>query len=276
MPSCERCGSFVDDSLIKCPFCDYELTSKGEIKTYKSNNLEDDSEIIIQKDSTKPYTIESEQEGSYVFKTPEIEEMFATEKEEEKQFVELEIVPERKYVYWFLLGIITVGIFFLIYLFINIEDLDKHSHYPNDSRGDPIRVNTSQTLMIFIVAICFGFIPILWWIYYKKYASLYYHLKGQKYENAPRKIPHPAFYMIPLITSHLLALVPTIITFITSENIRFTLPALFWSILGIIFILTAITFYLDFLWQNAFNVHNKITITKLNLRNENAHQSIKQ
>lgn len=273
MPSCEKCGSFVEESLTKCPFCGYEIVSKEDIEAFKTHDLGDDSEIITQQSTSKSLISESEQEGSFVFQTPEIEEMVSTDKE--IQFVELEIVPERKYVYWFLLGIVTVGIFFLVYLFLNIEDLDKHSQYPNDPRGEPIRVNTSQTLMIFVVAICFGFIPILWWIYYKKYSSLYYHLKVQKYELAPRKIPHPALYMIPLITSHLLALVPTIIAFITTENIRTTFPALFWSILGVIFVLTAITLYLDYLWQRAFNAHNMITTAQFNIKNENAHQANK-
>jgi hypothetical protein len=273
MPSCEKCGSFVEDSITRCPFCGHELISKEDIDIFKTHEADDESEIYIQEDSTKSIISESEQEGSVVFHTPEIEDFVVSDKEKETKFVELELVPERKYAYWFLLGLVTVGILFLIYLFISIYDLEKHSFYPNDPRGEPIRVNITQTMMVFIIAICFGFIPILWWIYYKKYSSIYYHLREQKYELAPRKIPHPALYMTPLIISHLLALVPTIISFITTENIRLAMPALFWSILGVIFVLTAITFYLDYLWQRAFNAHNKITFARLNIKNENAHQT---
>ncbi|RLI66283.1 MAG: hypothetical protein DRP02_08180 [Candidatus Gerdarchaeota archaeon] len=269
MPLCPNCGSSVDDGLTVCPFCHAKIPLTT-LPQMPEPEVSEHQEIFQQPESktkTSGITTEPEGEEEIILHTPTIEEL---EKAEEtvlqEQTVDLEIVPERRYWLWFLLGVGTVGIIFLIYLFINIEDLERHSYYPLDSRAEPINVNTSQTMMIFLVAICFGFIPILWWIYYKKYASLYDHLKEQKKETAPYKVPRPIWYMLPLISSHLLALIPTIVGFATGINIREAIPPLFWSILAIVILFTSINFVLDFLWQRAFNAHLKMTMAKLSLK----------
>ncbi|HUT80411.1 MAG TPA: hypothetical protein VMZ29_04335 [Candidatus Bathyarchaeia archaeon] len=272
MPLCQKCGSFVDDEAEFCPFCKTKVENldniKGDISSDDHNESLDG--IIIQ----KPQQIQDDEiddEESLIIKTPELEELVKQEQEEQGISPQLEIIPERKYILWFLLGIITVGICFLVYLFINLEDLERHSQYPNDPRAEPISVSAMQSLTFFLIALCFGFIPILWWIYYKKYASLYNHLKKQKQDIAPMKIPHTAIYLIPLIISHLTALVPTIVGWILTAinedaiNIRLSMPWLFWSIWALVLLLTIFTSILDYLWQKAFNAHNRMTMAKINI-----------
>jgi hypothetical protein len=270
MPLCEECGSFVEDTITKCPFCgnELEVTRVERLDTNQTDEV-----IVIKQDKTIELPLPDDKlSEDFVLETPELEDIITSETDE-PQSIELDIIPERKYIYWLLLGLITVGIGLLIYLFINIEDLDKHSQYPNDPRGEQIIVNTNQTLLFFFIGICFGVIPVIWWVYYKKYDSLYTHLRKQRYELAPRKIPRTIFYMIPLVTSHLLALVPAIYQFVSTTSLRFDIPALFWSIVGLIFALSIVNLILDFLWQRAFNAHNKITITQLKLSQMNAQQT---
>ncbi|NHJ87895.1 MAG: hypothetical protein FK734_20700 [Asgard group archaeon] len=250
MSTCKNCGSSIDDNLDNCPFCG-QVMIKEDFKEISETFTEEISdESLIQQDNQLTKTSQDEDEILYA---PEIEEMI--DGDGKPHLEQLEIVPERKYYIWLLLGIISLGIVLLIYLFINIEDLERHSYYPIEPRGEPINISASQSLMIFLIAICFGFIPILWWIYYKKYASLYYHLRNQKADSAPFKVPHPLIYLIPLVLSHLIALIPTIVWFATGNDVRATAPAVFWSVIGLVLLFTFITFALDYLWQRSFNFH---------------------
>ncbi len=267
MPICQNCGSSVEDRVKLCPFCGGKIEVSNTF--VKPSEIDEETvEIIIKQ--KKEQIVDAEQDGeSVILHTPEIEEMEFLEDDEPEVITQtLEIIPERNYIYWALLGIISAGIIFLIYLFVNISDLEKHSHYPKDSQAAAINVNSSQTLLFFLIAICFGFIPVLWWIYHKKYSSLYFHLRNQKNEIAPFKIPHPAFYLIPLISSHILAIIPSLVGFISGQNIRIEMPMLFWSVLGCVLFLSIIPLILDFLWQRAFNAHNKATMAKLQIMGE--------
>jgi len=263
MTSCHNCGSSVEDGVITCPFCGSKIDLE-EMLVQPSEIDEETIEIVIKQKSSQ--IVEEEQDGeSVILHTPDIEEMEFLEDEEQIVTQTLEIIPERNYIYWALLGIISVGIIFLIYLFINISDLEKHSHYPKDSRAEAINVNTSQTLLFFLIAICFGFIPVLWWIYHKKYSSLYFHLRNQKNDTAPLKIPHPIFYLLPLMSSHIFAIIPSLVGFITQKDIRFEMPVLFWSFLGCVLFLSLIPLVLDYLWQRAFNAHIRTTMARLQI-----------
>ncbi|MBK5112752.1 MAG: hypothetical protein KGD59_00755 [Candidatus Heimdallarchaeota archaeon] len=264
MPTCYECGSTVEEGINSCPFCGVKL--KFEKQIVLPSEIDEETVEIVIKQRAVPIIDEKQDGESEVLHTPNIEEMEFLE-DDEAQFVTqtLDIVPERNYIYWALLGIISVGIVFLVYLFINIEDLEKHSQYPKDSRAESINVNASQTLLFFLIAICFGFIPVLWWVYYKKYSSLYSHIRNQRNDTAPFKIPHTLFYVLPLICSHLLAIVPLIIGWVIRDNVRFVMPTLFWGLCGGIVVLSIIPLVLDYFWQRAFNAHLKLTMAKLQI-----------
>ena len=263
MPTCHSCGSIVEEGLKSCPFCGTKI--RTDISIVQPSEIDEETVEIIIKQKAVPIIDEKQDGDTIVLHTPDIEEMESLDDEEQIITKTLDIVPERNYIYWFLLGIISAGIIFLVYLFLNIQDLEKHSEYPKDSRADSIKVNSSQTLLFFLIAVCFAFIPVLWWIYYKKYSSLYYHLRNQKNTTAPFKIPHPVFYMLPLICSHLLALVPSIIGLAIQVIIRDEMPTLFWGLFGGIMVLSIIPIVLDYLWQRAFNAHIKTTMARLQI-----------
>ncbi|MHA1121191.1 MAG: hypothetical protein ACTSUW_06765 [Candidatus Heimdallarchaeota archaeon] len=264
MPTCHSCGSIVEEGKKSCPFCGTKIRS--DISIVQPSEIDEETIEIIIKQKAVPIIGEEQDGDTIVLHTPNIEEMESFEDDEEQIITQtLDIVPERNYIYWFFLGIISAGIIFLIYLFLNIQDLEKHSEYPKDPRADAIKVNSSQTLLFFLIAVCFGFIPVLWWIYYKKYSSLYYHLRNQRNSFAPFKIPHPIYYMLPLICSHLLAIVPSIIGFAIQVNVRIEMPTLFWGLFGGIMVLSLIPIVLDYLWQRAFNAHIKTTMAKLQI-----------
>ncbi len=261
MPTCHSCGSIVEEGVKSCPFCGSKIIES----LVQPSEIDEETIEIIIKQKAEPKIGEEQDGDTVVLHTPNIEEMESLDEEEQIITQTLDIVPERNYLYWFLLGIISAGIIFLIYLFLNIQDLEKHSEYPKDSRAETLNVNSSQTLLFFLIAVCFGFIPVLWWIYYKKYSSLYYHLRNQKNNTAPLKIPHPIYYILPLICSHLLAIVPSIIGFALQMNIRFEMPTLFWGLFGGIIVLSVIPIVLDYFWQRAFNAHIKTTMARLQI-----------
>lgn len=279
MPICSKCYSIVDDEADQCPFCGQKI-EQGNIDTkHKEANStthkvtldrsEEIPQLIVEKQKAypQPDNYETEEETA-VFHSPDIEEIELDEHQSQEIPLSLAPVPERNYLLWVGLGIITVGICFLVYLYLNFEDLEKHSHYPLEIKAKPIKVNPSSLLILFFIAICFLFIPILWYMYYTKYSSLYNHIREQKKETAPVKILHPVFYMIPLVLSHLLALVPTIIFWISEINIQTVFSGWYWAITAGVIICTLVTFILDYLWQKAFNQHSKIAMINLNVIEE--------
>ena len=269
MPICKKCNSFVEDELTVCPFCGEILEHSKTLSSFEQSsenteyNRATSQEIKNQTRSLQ--AIAQDSEDQVIFQSQDLVDLELQEFQEQEIPLIMDKVSERNYFAWFALGIISVGIFFLIYLYLNLEDLEKHSHYPNELQAKPISVNPSSILMLFLIAICFGFIPIFWYVYYKKYSSLYYHIKDQKYDTAPHKIIHPIFYMIPLILSHLTALVPTIVGFATSINIRDSFPGIFWSIFAVIIILSVLTAIMDYFWQRAFNMHVRLSMIKMGM-----------
>ncbi|MFW9922799.1 MAG: hypothetical protein ACFFDW_05860 [Candidatus Thorarchaeota archaeon] len=260
MPICEKCNSFIDENINVCPFCGHKIhfsqlptnqPSDTIIQSINETNIE--GQISP---SRKRTTLDTEDEDKLVVFSPNIDEIELEEFYEKDKPLALEKLPQRNYLVWFALGIISFGIMFIVYLYLNLEDLEKHSMYPNEYKARPIEISASSILILFIVSVCFLFIPILWYIYYKKYATLYYHLKDQSRETAPNKIIHPAYYLTPLILSNVLALVHPIVYTITTIDIRTTFPILFWILVGFIIALSIIVFILDYFWQKAYNTHS--------------------
>lgn len=269
---CTNCDSAIDDDAHICPFCG----TKIEHKEKQDNSMEqfsdykiklDDSDapnLVIEKQVALPQPAIDSSSEVLIVHSPDIEDVEMSEIQNQNIPISLSQVPERNYLIWFILGVVTVGICFLIYLYLNIEDLEKHSHYPLELKAKPIKANASSLLLLFFISICFLFIPILWYIYYLKYASLYNHIREQKKDTAPIKLLHPVFYMIPLVLSHTFALVPSIIQWVFKIDIKAANPGLFWSIFAIIIVLTLLTSIMDYYWQKAFNKHNQIAMVNMN------------
>lgn len=271
---CTNCNSAVDDEASVCPFCGMRIEQKAmqddnkELPSDYTIKLDDSDSpnLIIEKQKASPQPVgDSTSSEDLVFHSLDIEEIEMEEFQNQIVPISLSPVPERNYLIWFLLGIATVGVCFLIYLYLNLEDLEKHSHYPLELKAKPIKVNTSSLLMLFFFSICFLFIPILWYLYYIKYASLANHIREQKIDTAPIKLLNPTFYMIPLVLSHILAVIPAIIQLATKIDIRIAYLGLFWSIFAAIIVLTLVTSVMDYYWQKAFNNHCKIAMINLNV-----------
>ncbi|NHJ06124.1 MAG: hypothetical protein EAX90_14955 [Candidatus Heimdallarchaeota archaeon] len=266
---CKKCNSIVEEELTVCPFCGEILEHSRILSTFEQSSDNTEFNYATSQDAKNQvhslHATAQDSDDQMVFQSQDLDDLELQEYQEQGIPLTMDKVSERNYFAWFALGIISVGIFFLIYLYLNLEDLERHSHYPNELHAKPISVNPSSILMLFLIAICFGFIPIFWYVYYKKYSSLYYHIKDQKYDTAPHKIIHPVFYMIPLILSHLTALVPTIVGFATSINIRDSFPGVFWSIFAVIIVLSILTAIMDYFWQRAFNIHIRLSMIKMGM-----------
>lgn len=269
MPICKNCNSTISEEAEICPFCGQPLAdsikTKSSADLVPSKNSSSNESARISPQPIYQHVGEIDFSDQYVFTSPDTEELELQEYQEQTIPANLEPLPQRNYWLWFLLGVITLGIGFLIYLYINLEDLEKHSVYPNEFKAEDIEVNASSILLLFVVSICFFFIPILWYIYYKKYASLYYHLKDQKKDTAPYKLVHPAYYLSCVIVTNLLALVHPIIYTFTEIDIQMTIPAVFWAIVGLVIVFTIPTFILDYLWQRAYNAHAEIAMKNLGI-----------
>ena len=148
---CFKCGSSIEEGKTHCPFCGAEIEYIDPM--VQSSEIDEEIVEIVIRQKTESIIDEEQDDEGLILHTPDIEEMDFLEEEEQVVTRTLDIIPERNYIYWALLGIISAGIIFLIYLFVNIEDLEKHSQYPNDSQAEKINVSASQTLMLFLVAI---------------------------------------------------------------------------------------------------------------------------
>ncbi|MBD3189725.1 MAG: hypothetical protein GF308_03735 [Candidatus Heimdallarchaeota archaeon] len=285
MPFCSHCGSYVEDEVDICPFCKHTIEQEKEGKKTRSPLITDKKHFPIKgitdreaiekvpekKLATQPSfvthpadTTKTEQGEPIVFHSPSLESYGLEEEEQAKrrqlqpeEQQQLPKLPIRDYWKWLLIGIFTFGLGFLVYLYITLADLEQLAKYPTEPKSQPIEVNVTSYLLLFFVSICFGFIPILWWIYYKKYASLYYNLKNLGQQKAPHKSFHPAIYLTPIVLSHLWAIIPNILLLITGENFFSSYPAIYWIFVSILLILSIIILGLDYFWQRAYNSRAK-------------------
>jgi hypothetical protein len=179
---------------------------------------------------------------------------------------------KRSYFLYFLFGIWTLGIGFIVYMFRNIRDLENHnSEYKIEKGAEPIlsdgelfpNFNSMMRDRFFIspwYSGIFGLVTIVFDILsaaIAKYSMLYFHLKNQSKETAPTKSPHSGIYTTGLLIFLLTA--PVAITTLIF-NITYGGSLYF---LNIFTYVTIVAFGVSFiiivicgaLWQRAFNKH---------------------
>ncbi|MCK5299091.1 MAG: hypothetical protein KAJ76_09305 [Candidatus Heimdallarchaeota archaeon] len=180
---------------------------------------------------------------------------------------------KRTYFLYFLFGVWTLGIGFIVYMFRNIRDLENHqSEYKIEMGAEPIlsdgelfpNFNSMVRDRFFYspwYAGIFGLVTIVFDILSAataKYSMLYFHLKNQSKDTAPTKSPHSGVYLTGLIL-FLLSLptaIPLLILNITYGFETFFFQSIFlWVsvvMFGAGFIIIVIC---GALWQKAFNDH---------------------
>ncbi|MBK5114355.1 MAG: hypothetical protein KGD59_00670 [Candidatus Heimdallarchaeota archaeon] len=182
---------------------------------------------------------------------------------------------KRSYFLYFLFGIWTLGIGFIVYMFRNLRDLENHhSEYKIEKGAEPIlsdgelfpNFNSMMRDRFFYTpwySGIFGLITIVFDILsasIAKYSMLYYHLKKQSKETAPTKSPHSSIYLTGLILFLITAPI-TIATMITSITFNFTIlvqSITFYAAAGLTVAGFLIIVICGALWQRAFNDHVEV------------------
>ncbi|NHJ31414.1 MAG: hypothetical protein FK732_00985 [Asgard group archaeon] len=182
---------------------------------------------------------------------------------------------KRLYFLYFLFGIFTLGIGFIVYMFRNLRDLENHhSEYKIEKGAEPI-ISDGEFFPNFNNMVrerffyspwysgLFGLITLVFDIFSAaigKYSMLYFHLKKQSRDTAPTKSPHSAVYLTGLIL-FLLSLpivVPTLILNIT-YGFEFIFQSItLWIGVGMFSVGFIIIVICGALWQKAFNNHIKV------------------
>lgn len=180
---------------------------------------------------------------------------------------------KRTYFLYFLFGVWTLGIGFIVYMFRNLRDLENHqSEYKIEAGAEPIlsdgelfpNFNSMVRDRFFYspwYAGLFGIVTIVYDILSAataKYSMLYFHLKNQSNDTAPTKSPHSSVYLTGLII-FLLSLpiaIPSLILNIAYGFEVFFYQSIFlWvsvAMFGVGFIIIVVC---GALWQKAFNDH---------------------
>lgn len=179
---------------------------------------------------------------------------------------------KRTYFLYFLFGVWTLGIGFIVYMFRNLRDLENHqSEYKIELGAEPIlsdgelfpNFNSMVRDRFFYTpwyAGLFGLVTIVFDILsaaIAKYSMLYFHLKNQNKETAPTKSPHSGIYLTGLLLFLISspAAITTLIFNITYGGTIFFLNIFTWVAVvafGAGFIIIIIC---GALWQRAFNDH---------------------
>lgn len=85
------------------------------------------------------------------------------------------LTPQRNYFMWFIIGICTFGLGFLIYFWMNFSDMKSHYegyHLAGKKKGFPMTLSPMAAILI---AICIPLIGGLF-VFYKKHNDLYQHV----------------------------------------------------------------------------------------------------
>jgi len=179
---------------------------------------------------------------------------------------------KRAYFLYFLFGIWTLGIGFIVYMFRNIRDLENHhSEYKIEKGAEPI-LSDGELFPNFNSMLrdrfyyspwysgIFGLITIVFDIFsaaVAKYSMLHYHLKNQNKDTAPTKSPHSGIYLTGLIMFLLTApiTITTMILSITYEFAFLVQNIIFYNAAGLTLTGFLIIVICGALWQRAFNKH---------------------
>ena len=136
------------------------------------------------------------------------------------------VVEQRSFTFWLVLTICTLGLAYLVYIYLSLDDLQRHIWFDGHSDQER-RSQRTHAGPIAMLSVIFVGLPIY---YYTKYSVMDRHLRHEHGQFAS-KLPSPNI-MVGLV----------VLCFVLS----FT---------GIGLISWAIVLYLDNSWQNVFNAH---------------------
>ncbi|MCG3218264.1 MAG: zinc-ribbon domain-containing protein [Candidatus Heimdallarchaeota archaeon] len=144
---CISCGSMLDQGVAFCSECGASSDSK----------------------SPQPVQLEARQQTSpgYGSRTP------AAVSTSYKQTS----APTRIWINWMIISLCTMGIGYLVYIYLNFEDTRSHwnRHHLSKNIPNSERLDTDPNLVIIMLLLCFFYIPIFILIFIK-HEKMYKHL----------------------------------------------------------------------------------------------------
>jgi len=192
---CPSCGASIEkDKDTYCPFCGAPTKTEKKAEKPVTDYLQ--TEVEFPAKPMEPIAAP----GGY----PTGTSYPAAVAPDPQGLPQLEI---RSFWMWTLLGIVTFGIASFIYLYYNIEDLNKLDQYPKPAGVPSTRIDTSNMLIIVLIGFFTGFISIIMLIAtYMKFEKLYKYVQAHPQRQQTMPVSGGRLILTSIISSFCLGI----------------------------------------------------------------------
>ena len=249
---CPSCGASIDaETDTYCPFCG--APTKTEKKEEKSVTDYSETDVDFPAEQAKP--IQTMQPIAAPG-APTGTTYPATTTPGRSAGPQLEI---RSFWMWFLLGIVTFGIASIVYLYYNIEDLNKLDQHPKPAGVPSTHTDTSNLLIIVIIGLCTGFLSIIMIIAtYMKFEKLHKYVAAHPQRQQTLPISGGKYLLITLCMSFGVGILSYAVTipaaFIPDPNTQLIVMLVISLVLSLVSLGVSIYVLIQQAnWQKAYN-----------------------
>lgn len=191
---CPSCGASIEDSDTYCPFCG--APTKTEKKEEKTVAVYPEPDVDFPAEPAKPIQT---YEPIAAPGAPTGVSYPATTAPGRSSGPQLEI---RSFWMWFLLGFVTFGIASLVYLYYNIEDLNKLDQHPKPAGVPSTHTDTSNILILVIIGLFTGFLGIITLIAtYMKFEKLHKYITAHPHRQPTIPVSGGRFILTSVLSS---------------------------------------------------------------------------
>ncbi|MHA1187893.1 MAG: zinc ribbon domain-containing protein [Candidatus Heimdallarchaeota archaeon] len=243
MTFCPSCGASIETKDTYCPFCGAPtITEKKEEKSAADIPAEP---VKPMQPIAAPGTI-----------TPVTSYPAATSVTVTHTLPQLEI---RSFWIWTLLTMVTGGIAGYVYLYYNIEDLNKLDQYPKPAGVPNTRTDTSNLVILVIIGLCTGLISLIMLIAtYMKFQKFHEYVKATPQRQTTIPISGTKFLLVTFGASICVGILAYGVSFlfliIPDPMIATIVISIVSGILGLVYIGVLIYGFIQGAnWQKAYN-----------------------
>jgi len=244
---CPACGASIEEKDTYCPFCGSPtITEKKEEKSV-TDDLQKDVDFPEEVPPPPPQTYQPiAAPGTTSYPQP-VKSTSAPQ---------LEI---RSFWMWFLLGMITFGIANFVYLYYNIEDLNKLDRHPRPAGVPSTHTDTSNMTILIIIGLFTGFLSIIMIIAtYMKHQKLHDYIKAHPQRQQTLPMSGSKYLVFSLCSGFIIGIVVSAvaipIAFIEDPMLLVIIGPILYGVVGLISLGVAIYLLLASAnWQKAYN-----------------------
>ena len=248
MSFCPSCGASIEkDKDTYCPFCGAPtITEKKEEKLADDFPAEPAKPIESMQPIAAPGTI-----------TPVTSYPATTTTQSSQTAPQLEI---RSFWMWTLLGLVTFGIASYVYMYYNIQDLDKLSQHPAPAGVKSTHIDTSNLTILIIVGLITGLIGVLMLIgTFLKFQKLHEYINSHPQRQQTIPISGARYLITSIIGSCVISIIPIAMAIpmafeMMDETMYLIISAVLYGVMGIGCLIFGIYMLIQQAnWQKAYN-----------------------